>query len=89
MRFRWGERCEGDYNYLEEQEERHLRLAAGTAGVQGGANEADRQHLHRKSQTGSSEGRLGINKQDVRDSHSSSSNSPTCLHQETRVFAKC
>lgn len=52
-----GRKVRGDYNYLEEQEEQCLQLAAGTAGDRGGANEADRRHLHRKSQTGSSEGR--------------------------------
>lgn len=53
-----GRKVRGDYNYLEEQEEQRLRLAASMAGDRGGANEADRQHLHMKSQkkTGSSEG---------------------------------
>lgn len=52
-----GRKVRGDYNYLEEQEEQRLRLAASMAGDRGGANEADRQHLHMKSQTGSSKGR--------------------------------
>lgn len=52
-----GRKVRGDYNYLEEQEEQRRRLAAGMAGDRGGANEADRQHLHRKSQAGGSRGR--------------------------------